>query len=983
MYLKEIRAQGFKSFADKTIIKLDQNITGIVGPNGSGKSNVVDAVRWVLGEQSVKELRGDNSMTDVIFAGSTSRSPLNVASVTLVFDNSDKYLPMDYAEVAVKRRVYIDGTNEFYLNEEKVRLKDIQNLFLDSGIGKDSFNIISQGKIEEILSDKPTDRRIVFEEAAGVLKYKKRKEKEIKKLDKTHENMDRINDIIKELEIQVDPLKEAKEKTLKYNEVNSELESIEVSLITNDITTINYSYQESMNKVETLKNEILSLTSTNSNNEAIIEKYKLNISELDNQIRNTSNDLINVTSEVEKLNSRKAIILEREKYKVEDSKLHENIVNLKETSLKLEKNIKSLELDIIDFTNKLDDANNKLNTQNSVTTKLKISKEDLDKKILELNKEEIKLKNIISSLEEAIDNNSNIPYAVKNVLNNPKLRGIHDVIGSLIDVPNNYSTAISVAIGSSSSFIVVDNEESAKEAINYLKNNNIGRATFFPLNIIKSKEIDEATSNILKTMKGYINDAGSLVSYDPKYKGIILNQLGNIIVVDNIDNANIIAKKIQNRYRIVTLDGELINIGGSITGGKIKVRNIINDKYELDKAKKDLESLINNIKNIEENINSISNDIKNSEDKAYLINKDKIEIDTYLNNKVIEKQELSKQLVDATNEINGTNNIINNSLSDEENKIMDEYYKALSNKEEINHKYEKLVSDKKSLNDALEEYEFNLKKENSLFNAKNEELHNLEINVNRMDVKLDNLLNTLNEAYNMTYEKASSLYKLDIDVEDARTKVNNLKKIIRDIGPVNPEAPKEYEAVSTRYEFLIKQRDDLSNASNMLLEIIEEMDNVMKKEFMKTFEVIKVKFSETFKELLKGGHAELKLTDKDNILETGIEIEACPPGKTLKSISLLSGGEKTFTAISLLFAVLKTRTMPFCILDEVEAALDEANVSGFGEYITKLKNNTQFILITHKKKTMEYADTLYGITMQESGVSKLVSVKLEELKKER
>src|SRR5574344_2045905 len=943
MYLKEIRAQGFKSFADKTIIKLDQNITGIVGPNGSGKSNVVDAVRWVLGEQSVKELRGDNSMTDVSFAGSTSRSPLNVASVTLVFDNSDKYLPMDYAEVAVKRRVYIDGTNEFYLNEEKVRLKDIQNLFLDSGIGKDSFNIISQGKIEEILSDKPTDRRIVFEEAAGVLKYKKRKEEALKKLDKTHENIDRIN----------------------------------------DITTINYSYQESMNKVETLKNEILSLTSTNSNNEAIIEKYKLNISELDNQIRNTSNDLINVTSEVEKLNSRKAIILEREKYKVEDSKLHENIVNLKETSLKLEKNIKSLELDIIDFTNKLDDANNKLNTQNSVTTKLKISKEDLDKKILELNKEEIKLKNIISSLEEAIDNNSNIPYAVKNVLNNPKLRGIHDVIGSLIDVPNNYSTAISVAIGSSSSFIVVDNEESAKEAINYLKNNNIGRATFFPLNIIKSKEIDEATSNILKTMKGYINDAGSLVSYDPKYKGIILNQLGNIIVVDNIDNANIIAKKIQNRYRIVTLDGELINIGGSITGGKIKVRNIINDKYELDKAKKDLESLINNIKNIEENINSISNDIKNSEDKAYLINKDKIEIDTYLNNKVIEKQELSKQLVDATNEINGTNNIINNSLSDEENKIMDEYYKALSNKEEINHKYEKLVSDKKSLNDALEEYEFNLKKENSLFNAKNEELHNLEINVNRMDVKLDNLLNTLNETYNMTYEKASSLYKLDIDVEDARTKVNNLKKIIRDIGPVNPEAPKEYEAVSTRYEFLIKQRDDLSNASNMLLEIIEEMDNVMKKEFMKTFEVVKSKFSETFKELFKGGHAELKLTDKDNILETGIEIEACPPGKTLKSISLLSGGEKTFTAISLLFAVLKTRTMPFCILDEVEAALDEANVSGFGEYITKLKNNTQFILITHKKKTMEYADTLYGITMQESGVSKLVSVKLEELKKER
>ena len=981
MYLKEIRAQGFKSFADKTIIKLDKNITGIVGPNGSGKSNVVDAVRWVLGEQSVKSLRGADSMTDVIFAGSKSRKPLNVASVTLVFDNTDNYIPLSYDEVAIRRRVYADGTNEYFINEEKVRLKDIQNLFMDTGIGKDSFNIISQGKVEQILSDKPEDRRVIFEDAAGVLKYKKRKLEALRKLEKTNENTERISDIIKELETQVEPLKEAREKTLKYNDLASELESIEVSLITNDITTINTSYQESKAKVETLKNELLELTSSNSGNEAKVEEYKLNIAKIDDEIRTTQNSLLDITRETEKLNSKKTLILERSKYNVEDSKLHDNIVNLNESLLKGENDLKEIDRDVLSIKEKISDIDKKLETANKELDGIKTKKNSKD---LELNtyiSEENKLKSAIKTLEADIDNNSSIPYAVRSVLNNPKLTGIHDVIGSVIDTESVYSNAISVALGASASYIVCDTEGNAKEAINYLKNNNIGRATFYPLNIIKPKAIEEEILSVASNMSGYIDIASNLVSYDPRYRSVILNQLGNVIVVDNIDNANAIAKRIQNRYRIVTLDGEIINVGGSITGGKNKTRNIISDKYELDKNKIELASLESKIKDTEEAINVINNEISSSEDKVYLINKDKIELETLYNSKNRAKFEIEEAINTIKENISATNNMLNNSLSEEETKVMEEYYKALNKKDEIMHQSEALLNKKNELNEELANYEYSLKKENSLYNTKNEELHNLEISVNRMDVKLDNLLNTLNETYSMTYEKAKETYKLEMDIDLARTKVNSLKRSIKELGPINPEAPTEYENVSKRYEFMLKQRDDLVNASNMLLDIINEMDAVMKKEFMKTFDIIKEEFSNTFKELFKGGKAVLKLTDESNILETGIEIEAMPPGKTLKNISLLSGGEKTFTAISLLFAIVKTRTMPFCILDEVEAALDEANVAGFGEYITNLKNKTQFILITHKKKTMEYADYLYGITMQESGVSKLVSVKLEDIKK--
>lgn len=980
MYLKKIVAQGFKSFADKTTIELNNGIIGIVGPNGSGKSNVVDAVRWVLGEQSVKSLRGDGNMTDVIFSGSKSRNSSNVASVTLIFDNSDSYLSLPYTEVSIKRRVYKDGTNEYYLNNEKCRLKDVVNILLDSGIAKESFNIISQGKIEEIIASKPNERRVVFEEAAGVLKYKRRKEESLRKLEKTHSNMQRVNDIISELEIQVEPLKEQKEKAIEYEMLKDELSNIEIALVANDITNINYKYQDKKEIVEKLNNELIELSNKNRGNDVTIEQNRVEITKLENKIKEKQNELLNVTAEVEKINGRKQIILERKKYQVDDIKLHNNILELKENLLKIDTEINSVNNEIKLFNEELSQCNSKLMEEENILKQIKEQKNNIQILLTNKLKENNYNQNKIETLKQNIENNGTLPYSVRNILSNPKLKGIHNVIGNLIDTNDKYKKAISVSLGSASSTIVADNENSIKEAINYLKNNNIGRATFFPLNIIKSRTIDSETKLLIDGEK-VISTADKLIKYDLKYKNIIENQFGNVIVCNNLDSANELSKKINHKYKIVTLDGELLHVGGAITGGNdSRQNNIISIKYEYEQAIKNEEKLENEIKDFEVEINNIDEKIKISEEKIYLINKEKINIESKISDKKNKNSDLLLRKDSVNLEIKGTNNLLNNSLDKEEEEILNSYYNTLNKKSDIENELNILSNKKEDLNDQVQQYEHLLKRENSIYNQKSNELKEAEIEVNRMDVKLDNLLNLLNETYNMTYEKATSLYKLELDSESARSKVGTLKKKLKDLGEVNLAAPSEYEKVSTRYEFLISQREDLVKAENTLLEIIKEMDSVMKNEFINTFNIINKNFTETFNELFKGGTAELKLTDESDLLETGIEIVASPPGKKLTSISLLSGGEKTFTAISLLFSILKSRPVPFCILDEVEAALDEVNVDSFGQYINGLKNKTQFILITHKKKTMEYVDLLYGITMQESGVSKLVSVKLEEIK---
>lgn len=981
MFLKEIKAQGFKSFADKVSIDLEKNITGIVGPNGSGKSNVVDAVRWVLGEQSVKSLRGTDNMTDVIFSGSKSRNPLNVASVTLIFDNSDNYLSMPYNEVSIKRSVYRDGTNEYYINGEKCRLKDITEILLDTGIAKESFNIISQGKIEEILSTKATDRRVVFEEAAGVLKYKKRKEEAIRKLERTHDNMNRVEDIIHELEIQVLPLKEQKEKALEYLDVKEELEKIEIALIASDIKTMNEEYKEKKSKIELLKTELLTLSTSNLGSEAKISEYKIKLDSLNSLVGQKQRELLDITTKVEKINSRKNIILERQKYEVDNTKVHANLIDTKEKVLKHENEITSVKNVIELKTKEFENINNKYLEQEHIVNDNKEKRQRVDNTIANSYRTQNNLKSKIELLKEQIESNSLLPSATKAVLDNPKLTGVHNVIGNIIEVAETYSIAIAQTLGLSASNIIVDNEMCAKECINYLKNNNLGRATFFPLNIIKPKGIDPDTLSIVSEIKGFVDIASNIVKYDKKYYNIVLNQLGNVIVANDIDSANLISRRINYRYRVVTLDGELLHVGGSLTGGaKQKNRNNVTLKYELEALIKEYKENIEQLQEYEDNINIIDATISNEENKLYLINKEKINLTEELNNKKAYLNRLEEELIDLKHDLSSLNNMMDNSLSKEEEDILNEYYEASKEKDLINNELSSLNKEKDDIKDTLEKYEHSLKLENTTYNSKTKELNNYEIEVNRMDVKLDNMLNTLSDSYNMTYENALAKYKLEIDLDVARNKVSVLRKKIKDIGMVNLAAIDEYDRVSERYEFLIKQKEDLNNAESTLLEIISDLDNVMKEDFIKTFKLIQANFTDTFKELFGGGNAELKLTNPDNVLETGIEIIAQPPGKKLLSISLLSGGEKTFTAISLLFAILKSRPVPFCILDEVEAALDEVNVDSFGKYLSKLAEKTQFIVITHKKKTMEYVNSLYGITMQESGVSKLVSVKLEEIK---
>lgn len=980
MYLKTIKASGFKSFANKIQIDLENKITGIVGPNGSGKSNIVDAVRWVLGEQSVKSLRGDGSMTDVIFSGSKSREPLNVASVTLVFDNTDHVFPLDFNEVSIKRRVYRDGTNEYFINGEKCRLKDINDLLLDSGIAKESFNIISQGRIEEILSAKASDRRIIFEEAANVLKYKRRKEDALRKLDKTNENMNRINDIIAELESQVEPLKEQASKAEEYNNVKEELGSIEISLVTHDITEYNKEYELKSAKIETLNNELINLKTKTSSSDATSERQKLELSKLNSEINDYQEKLLEMTKKVEQANSHKQIVLERKKYELNNDTIHKNIVSLKEEQLKIQNQVSAIEFNIDENNTKLEKIDLNIKNNETFLDKLKTEKRNIDD-IINKNYYNLNIvKNRINSLETSIENNGSLPLAVRNILNNPRLKGIHDIVGNIIDVDPPYLTAITTSLGAAFNNIIVDNASSAEEAIKYLKENKFGRVTFLPINVMKPKYVDEKVLNILKHQEGFINIASNLVRTESLYQTIISNQLGNTLIVDNIKNANIISKQINFQYKIVSLSGEIVHVGGAITGGETsKIRSVKTDKQELLEQVKEKEKLELTIKNCEEKINEIDNKFHEINDKNYLLNKEKLELKEKINILKQNIEDLYKRLNEISSEITSSNNILKNDLSKEETEAINEFYRLEKEKEELSQNYKKLLNKREDLTEEISLNENLNKKDNEQLRNTMNELKDLEILVNRLEVKIDSSLKILSENYGMTYEFALEKSIIDLDIEFARTKLNKLRKVIKDLGEVNLGAIAEYKRVSERYEFLLKQRDDLLNATNTLLEIVKEMDIQMEKDFKETFKVVKENFKETFKQLFKGGTADLIYTDPKNVLETGVEIVASPPGKKLTSLSLLSGGEKTLTAISLLFAILKTKKTSFCILDEVEAALDEANVASFGEYVTSLKDKTQFIIITHKKKTMEYADTLYGITMQESGVSKLVSVKLNDI----
>lgn len=977
MYLKEIIATGFKSFADKLDIKLDDKTTCIVGPNGSGKSNVVDAVRWVLGEQSVKSLRGSESMSDIIFSGSKSRNPLNVASVELIFDNSDHYLSVPYTEISIKRRVYRSGENEYFLNGEKCRLKDLSNLLLDSGMGKESFNIISQGEVEKILSNSASDRRIIFEEASGILKYKKRKEEALRKLDRTHNNLDRVNDIISELELQVGPLKEQSEKAKEYLENKKGLDTYEVALLAYDIENNNQELEQAKTKKEKIDQEIVTISNETSKNDATTLENSLELEKLETMQTKLNKELLQITEEVEKINGEKNLLKERSKTTKEENEIKEEIRNLLDQKSRCERDIvvTNEELSsILESAKKEEEKDQELLLKNK---NLKSKKNLLNSDYSKHDQALISITHKISTLKQEIEEGTDMPSSIRSILKNNSLTGIHNTIGNIVTTEEKYIKALNTALSSNKNFIITTDEQSAKQAINYLKDNHLGRATFFPLSVIKSRYIDPETQNTLKHNKDFIGVLSDLITYNQKYKNIIENQFGTIIIITTMDAAIYISKLINNKYKIITLDGDVINVGGSMTGGSTyNSKSLIMTKQELKYALEKEKYLKEELSEISNNLTNISTEINTLEEKNYEIARHKVTLKERYDAKTNELNQLKEKLDSITKEWESLESISNNSVSEKEQELIKLFHEKSSQKEQTQIKITALNKEIETLKQKIEEA-------NAQEKLKNANLRNLEktsreeeISINRLDVKIDSMLKTLNEDYELTFERAKNEYKLDIEPDEARSMVNKYRSNIKRIGMVNLASIEEYERVNTRYVFLTNQKEDLYNAESTLLDIMNEMDDVMREEFQNTFTQIRIEFQKVFKELFGGGQADLRLTNPDDILTTGVDIVASPPGKKLTTISLLSGGEKTLTAISLLFAILNVRNVPFCLFDEVEAALDEANVEGFGKYLNHYKDKTQFLIITHKKKTMEYANTLYGITMQESGVSKLVSVKL-------
>ena len=982
MYLKEIKTVGFKSFASKINISLDKGITGIVGPNGSGKSNIVDAVRFVLGEQSVKSLRGADSMSDVIFSGSKSRAALNYASVTLVFDNSDYHLPIEYTEVSVKRCVYRNLDNEYYLNGEKCRLKDITDLFTDSGMGKSSFNIISQGSVGEIINQKAIDRRVIFEDAAGVLKYRKRKEEATRRLDRTDNNLDRVNDIIVELNRQVEPLREQARLARQYVDVKGKLKEVEVGLITYDITNLNHKSTNINKTIEQLNNDILISESNYGNLYNSLQSLKTSLTINEESYKKKNSKLIELTLETEKLNSDRRLILEQNKLQSNKTIDEEKLASLAEDRLKLKNGVDNVNKEIISIKDSISYNNSNLSKQEQLFNEQKNKKIELDKQISNKLKEEITLKHNIDILRASVENNSKVYSSVKSVLDNPRLKGICNIVANVFETTPKYHTAIQTAIASQLQVVITENESSAKGAIEYLKEYKLGRVTFYPLNVIRGKYIDTNTKELLDSNKVSYSILVDKIEFDSKYDNIMNNLLGNIILVNDIDAANKVSKLINYKYRIVTIDGEVINVGGSITGGvNNKTNNLVSQKYELEEKIRLSYDIEKEIKLLEENLNEVYYAMNKIDDLLSEYKIKQTNSNELLSLKIKHLKELEEQLKDISLNIESLSSIKDNNLDKLENSLLEKYYEGVSKIDNLKLEIEKLVNNKKILTDEIEVVENQIKDSSGLINKYNKSLKENEININKINMKLDNLLNTLNSEYNMTYEGAVKIYSLDIEEDLARSEVTRLKRVIKEIGMVNLNAIEEFDEVNTRYEFLNGQANELIEAKEELLKIINEMDEIMKEKFEESFNKVNEQFGVVFNKLFSGGTAKLELTNKENLLETGIDIIASPPGKKLQHLSLLSGGEKTLTAIALLFAILNTRPVPFCVLDEIEAALDDVNVDNFGQYITDYKDKTQFILITHKKKTMEYADCLYGITMQESGVSKLVSVVLSEIRK--
>lgn len=1180
MYLKRLELQGFKSFADKTILEFKPGITSVIGPNGSGKSNISDSIRWVLGEQSIKSLRGAKS-EDIIFAGTQNRKSLGFAEASIVIDNSDGKLPIEYSEVTVTRKIYRSGETGYYINKVPCRLKDILELFMDTGIGKDGYSIIGQGKIDEILSNKSEDRRHIFEEAAGIVKYRVRKAESEKKLEQTKLNLLRINDIISEIESNIDPLKMQAEKAKQFLDLREELKNIEVGLFLYNIESYKEKLEQIVKDIEIMENHKQEEVEKQEKLQKNKDDLKIAIDNLTSKIEEVQNLGFESSNKIEKINSEISISKERiinnnqneERIKNEIKECEERIEELEEEKKqkvekkdslfsnkeKFEKELdekqeelkkimekmstKELEIEgkkqlLEKYTDEKYEKSSNINAQDvnyqniqkrQNNLKLEISeviseldgqrdtKQELSSKFFEIENKRSKLVNEIeevSKQKQECENKINeFDISINKIVDEMRMKksrlnflietekekegyvksvksiliacdrdlnlkkGMHGVLANLISVDKKYETAIEMCLGASLQNIVTENEQDAKKLVEYLRKNNLGRASFLPITTVKGKKIDKIKS---KT-NGVIGIASDLINTDKKYRQIVESLLGRTVIVDDMDTAINLAKQNSYSFRIVTLKGDVINPSGAIQGGSVQTKtvNILGRSKEIEELKNNINLLDEKVKALQEDKVKYQESVSSVIEKAKEFEKSLQEIDiTYAT---------EKQKILAIEEKIDSSQIRLSKLKQESKKNEEQKIEIQNNKEEEKRKIEEIELEVQKLNEVIQEFaslnkdnqkyvddlnfditnlkisvssfdesgtsidemilrinqdiennkksienknnELNVKnEENKELNNKitelnnevieiknlvansstkveelkasrlknNEELAKIEKDISsqfdviedlkehcvKIDVKktkleqdLEQVINTLWEEYEITPNNAGD-YKKPDNVLTTQKQVNTLRNNIKDLGSINIDAIEEYKKTKERYDFMCEQRLDLDVTAGKLRKIIYDMTETMKNQFSEKFKQINKNFSEVFVELFGGGKAELILNDEDNILECGIDIKVQPPGKKLQNMMLLSGGEKAFTAIALLFAILKINPAPFCILDEIEAALDDVNVYRYAEYLKKFSNDTQFLVITHRKGTMEAADTVYGITMEENGISKLLSMKL-------
>lgn len=966
MFLKRIELQGFKSFADKTVIQFDQDITGIVGPNGCGKSNVNDAIRWVLGEQSVKSLRSGTNMSDIIFSGSEYRKPVNMARVTLVFDNSTRVFDSDFDEIEITRQI-LRANNEasYFINKTPCRLKDINDLVMDTGLGKDSLSIITQGNISSFADAKPEDRRSLFEEAAGVAKYKKRKKVSLSKLEQTKENLDRLQDILDELERQIGPLEKQAKKAEKYISLREKLSKIEISVLVEDIDQYN-------GKINQINKELFDIqamhTSENAEllkQETRLESIRKEMYALDKQINELQGKYTKAMEENYQLERRKIEQDEKRKYmlKVADKKARQKEIQAMLEEARFEYQDRHQRL-----MQTQQDLNNRRNIVNDLKTKISKARYESDQ-----------ANNILTQLQnrrQVLENMMKQPFAhqqgVRSVMQaKNSLSGVYGVVSELLIAHADKALAVNAALGGSIYQIITKNEADARNAISFLKRNRSGRATFLPLSVCHPRKMNEQVITIASTSPGFLGFASECVDCKEIFDPVKERLLGNVIVVDTLQNANETAKRLRYAYKIVTLDGDIVHTGGSMTGGVTKNQSTpVTMRQELDTINSKIEGQKIKADSCLNETDILTQKLQKEKDAIVTL---QIEL-AKLENIYATKKAKYDSILAEYQEL-GVNIEENAELAQDD--LVVQMSKMHAVLDSLSLEIQSLRQSRFDKGNDAEQLENQIRLVRREMNSKQSQIHNYEMEIVKVKTQLENALNRLSTDYEMTYEYALTK-KEDVEIESAKEEVIQLRQAISRLGNVNLDAPNEYKEVKERFDFMTSQKEDLEKASQQILAAIDEMDQTMISQFTDMFNKINAELDGVFKAMFGGGRASLSMVDPDDVLNTGIDIDVQPPGKMVKNIQTFSGGEKALIAISVLFAILKARTMPLCIFDEVEAALDQANVERFARYLSHYRGQSQFIAVTHRPGTMEQCDTLYGVTMQKDGVSKVLKVQLKD-----